>query len=243
VNGLDPVAGAARLANLGFLANSGVPHRPDGAYLLTALRATPSLHHYDPELVEYWATAEGRGQAQRLTRASRLPYHGEFSWGPIRIVDRLGVANEYLAFGGALVADEVDGLVVAVFTSPAPLLKSGGHSQDWDVGAASVGAFFGRLLLKVDIEPGFERRLALVTPLARYAAFVADETARYESSAGLRAGSGDVWAWLEAERRWLRATSPADWSAAEELRLEARTEGSAGSSLARSRPDPRRSSG
>ncbi len=242
MTGIDPAAGAARLANLGFLANSGVPHGPDGAYLLMALRATPSLHHYDPELVDYWATVDGRGQLRRLTRASRLPYHGEFSWGPIRIVDRLGVANEYLAFGGALAANEVDGLVVAVFTSTAPVLKSGGHSQDWDVGAASVGAFFGRLLLAVDIAPGFERRLALATPLARYAAFVADETARYESSAGLRDGSGEVWAWLVAERRWLRSTSPDDWSAGRRLSPEATIAASGNSSLARTLLGPRQSS-
>lgn len=240
---IDPAAGAVRLANLGFLANPDVAHRPEGAYLLVALRAIPSLHHYDPELVEYWTTVDGRGQPQRLTRDSRLPCRREFSWGPVRILDRLGIANEYLAFGGVLVADQVDDVAVAVFTSPAPLLKGGGHSQDWDLGGASVGAYFGRLLLAVDIVPGFERRMALATPLARYAAFVTDESGRYESSPPLRAASSDVWAWLEAERHWLQSTSADDWAAGAQLRPEATIAASAGRSLARTPRDPQRSPG
>lgn len=241
----DLVSAAGRLATLGFLANSDQPHRPggEGAFLMVALREAPSLHHYDPERIDYWVTVDGLGQAASLTRDSRLPCRPDFGWGPVRIVDRLGIANEYLTFGGTLQADLVDGALVALFTSAAPLLKRGGHSQEWDLGAASIGAFFGRLLLAVDIRPGFELRLAAATPLARYAAFIVDESTRYEGSLALREGAPDLWAWIEAERRWLRSTSPADWSAGQALRLEATTEGSAGSSHARSPLGQRQSSG
>ena len=92
------------------------------------------------------------------------------------------MSNEYLTFGGNLVADAVDDAVVAVFTSPAPLLRRGGHSQAWDPPAEWLGAFFGRLLVAVDYEPGFEALVAAAEPLARYAAFVADCTARYRAS-------------------------------------------------------------
>ena len=217
---VDLASAAARLANLGFLANSDLTHRPEGAFLMVALRQAPSLHHYDPDLIEYWVTTDGLGQAARLARDSRLPCRTDFSWGPVRLVDRLGITNEYLTFGGRLLADLVDAVVIAVFTSPAPLLKRGGHSQEWDLGAASAGAFFGRLLLAVDIVPGFERRLALATPLTRYAAFVADESGRYESSPALRDASREVWAWLETARHWLQATSPAEWTAGEQLSHE-----------------------
>ena len=50
---LDPAGVAPRLENLGFLASSGLG-APAPGYLLVALRPTPSLRHYDPELVEYW---------------------------------------------------------------------------------------------------------------------------------------------------------------------------------------------
>ena len=61
------------------------------------------MHHYDPEIVAYWVNKAGRGVPRTLTRETRLPIDTEFSWGLIRIVDRLGVTNEYLTFGGQAV--------------------------------------------------------------------------------------------------------------------------------------------
>jgi len=148
----------------------------------------------------------------------------EFTWGTISIVDRLGVANDYLTFGGHLAADLVDDDLVAVFTSPAPLLKGGGHSQEWDPSATSVGAFFGRLLLAVDIRPGFESRLAQATPIARYSAFIAGERIRYLSSPGLRDGEPGMSMILEREQRWLRTTAPDDCVAGERLWRECSTD-------------------
>ena len=124
---VDPASAAPLVKDLGFVASSDLPDRPGAAYLLVALRDTPTLHHYDPESVEYWVSEGGRGVRRTLTRKTRLPLETDFSWGLIRIVDRLHVTNEYLTFGGRLSADVVDGVVVAVFTSPAPLLRRGGH--------------------------------------------------------------------------------------------------------------------
>src|SRR4249919_2667684 len=101
---LDPPGAASLLANLGFIASSDLPDRPGPAYLLVAFRPEPTLHHYDPELVEYWVTAGGRGAPRILSRDTRLPVDTEFSWGRIQIVDRLHVSNEYLTFGGRLAA-------------------------------------------------------------------------------------------------------------------------------------------
>ena len=176
-----PEAASRMLANLGFLASSDLPDRPGPAYLLVALRPEPTLRHYDPERVDYWATMGGGGTRQVLTRHTRLPLRATFSWGLIRIVDRLHVSNEYLTFGGELAAECIDGNTSAVFTSPAPLLRRGGHSQGWDHGAETVGGFFGRLLVAVDYVPGFEGRLGQAKPVARYAAFVADTVGRYPS--------------------------------------------------------------
>lgn len=218
---LDPASAALSLTDLGFLSNSDLPDRPGPAYLLVALREAPTLRHYDPEAVEYWVAESGRGQRRILTRETPLPIETDFSWGLIRIVDRLHVTNEYLTFGGRLSADAVDGVVIAVFTSPAPLLRRGGHSQGWDQGAESLGAFFGRFLLAVDYAPGFEGRAARADPITRYAAFLADMMARYRASPNLRAQQPDLWTLLQAEQRRLRANLPTEWAAGEVLRSEA----------------------
>lgn len=209
---LDPPGAADMLADLGFIAGSDLPDRPGPAYLLVALRAAPTLHHYDPERVEYWTTVAGRGVRRVLSRGVPLPVDVDVSWGLIRIVDRLGVSNEYVTFGGRLTAATVDGATVAVFTSPAPLLRRGGHSQGWDHGAECVGAFFGRLLVAVDYVPGFEARLASVAPLVRYAAFVGEVVGRYSTSGALRSGHPELWSLLETDQRRLQLEHAGDWA-------------------------------
>ncbi|HEX7473112.1 MAG TPA: hypothetical protein VF323_08510 [Candidatus Limnocylindrales bacterium] len=218
---LDPPVAAALLANLGFLASSDLPARPGPAYLLVALRPTPTLHHYDPERVDYWATVAGRGTRRTLAREATVPAGSAFSWGLIRIVDRLQVTNEYLTFGGELAVGPVGDTTIAVFTSPAPLLRRGGHSQGWDHGAQSVGAFFGRLLVAVDYIPRFETLLAAASPLARYSAFVREEVERYRMSAELRSSHAELWTLLETEERRLQREQTVAWTEGAALLREA----------------------
>lgn len=217
---LDPVTASRRLTDWGFLASPDLPDRPGPAYLLVALRDTPTLRHYDPELVEYWATAGGRGVRRSLSRETAMPLAVDFSWGLIRIVDRLGVSNEYVTFGGKLSADEVDGATYAVFASDAPLLRRGGHSQPWDEGADSLAAFFGRFLLAVDIEPGFEGRAAAAAPLTRYAAFIDDVAGRYRRSLAMRDRDPRFWALVRAEVARLERDHEAAWRGRVELQRE-----------------------
>jgi hypothetical protein len=206
-----PMARAA-LENLGFKATADLPDRPGPATLLIAIRPRPTLRHFDPERIQYWVSDEGRGRPREITYCTPTPIEATFSWGLIRIVDRLGVSNEYLAFGGWLSAGLVDGTLTAVFTSPAPILRRGGHSQGWDHGGEAAGAFFGRLTLAVDFVPGFEARLAAATPLERFAAFVAEAGARLGAAAHLRDQHADLWALLVAERRHLRLDAPEAWA-------------------------------
>jgi len=217
---LDPPTAANMLANLGFVARSDLPNRPGPAYLLVAFRPEPTLHHYDPELVQYWTTVGGRGVQRVLTRVTAMPVDSEFSWGLVRIVDRLKVSNEYLTFGGRLAAASIMDTTIAVFTSPAPLLRRGGHSQGWDEGAESIGAFFGRLLVAVDYAPGFETRLAEAAPLVRYAAFVSDVVGRYRASPALRSGHPEFWALLESEERRLQHDHAPMWAEGASLLAE-----------------------
>lgn len=213
----DPLSAAALLADWGFLAEPDLPDRPGPAYLLVALRDQPTLRHYDPELVEYWVAEGGRGTRRTLERSSPLPVETDFSWGVIRIVDRLAVSNEYVTFGGHLSAAEVGGMSVAVFTSPAPLLRRGGHSQGWDHGAEALAAFFGRLLVAVDFTPGFEAAAAAVDPLTRYAGFVSDLVGRYRRVPVLRDQHPDLWVLLQSEGRRLERDHPTEWAAGVEL--------------------------
>jgi hypothetical protein len=214
---VEPQAAVARLADLGFLAVSDLPDQPGPAYLLVAIRPVPTLRHFDPEAIEYWVNNGVRGARHTLTGATKVPIGVRFSWGLIRIVDRLTVTNEFLAFGGWLAAERVGDSVIVTFTSPAPLLRRGGHSQGWDTAADSLGAFFGRFLVAVDFAAGFEQAAAAAQPLDRYAAFVADGATRYRASQELRAAHPEHWALLRAEEQRLRATNRGAWIRGEEL--------------------------
>ena len=143
-----------------------------------------------------------------------MPQSEDFAWGLIRLVDRLGVSNEYLTFGGHLDAASVDDLVVASFVSPAPLLRRGGHSQGLDPGADAMGAFFGRLMVAVDFTPGFEAKFAEADPLIRYAAFIRDGLDRRCSRRGAGPVDDELSRLLRREGMRLRTQEPEQWDAA-----------------------------
>ncbi len=203
-----------RVRHWGFLAHPDLPDQPGPAFLLVALRAAPTLQHYDPEAVDYWVTEDGRGKRRTLTQDTSMPRSEDFTWGLIRLVDRLRVSNEYLTFGGHLDAASVDDVVIAAFASPAPLLRRGGHSQGLDPGADAVGAFFGRVMVAVDFKPGFEAMLATADPLTRYAAFVRDTEARRRHARATAWPDDEVASLMRREAARLRATQPACWEAA-----------------------------
>jgi hypothetical protein len=204
---------AGRVHRWGFLAYSDLPDGPGPAFLLVALRPVPTLQHFDPEAIDYWVTTDGRGERRTLTTETPMPRSEDFSWGMIRLIDRLGVSNEYLTFGGHLDAALVDGVVVAAFASAAPLLRRGGHSQGWDNGADAIGGFFARMMIAVDYAPGFERAFADAGPLSRYAAFVRDTDRRRtaERPVGL---DDDLGMLVRREAARLRTDAPEAWDAA-----------------------------
>jgi hypothetical protein len=209
---IQPSAAVPLLADWGFLVHADLPDKDGPAYLLVALRRQPSLRHYDPEKVEYWVARGDRCVRETLTTDSRIPCQVDYAWGTIRLVDRLGVTNEYLTFGGRLSADAFDDGIVAVFTSPAPQLRRGGHSQGWDHGAEALGAFFGRLRAAVGGGSRFEARAANADPVTWYAAFLADFLPRYRASAVLREMHPELWRILQVEERRLQREQPDDWS-------------------------------
>ena len=212
------IEGAYRsLAGWGFLAQPDLPDVPGPAFLLVALRAAPSLRHFDPESVRFWTTANGKGRLEELTRKSILPVVRPFTWGPIELRDRLGVTNDYLSFGGELTAALVDDIAILMFTSPAPLLRQGGHSQGWDEAADNVAAFFARIRGAIDVHPAREQELAVTSPLAIYSAFVCDLVATYRRCEGLQAAQPARWILLVHEERRLRRDHLDEWQRGREL--------------------------
>jgi hypothetical protein len=216
---LEPGNSAQFLQELGFLLTPDVPDESASlpAYLLVALRAHPTLGHFDPERVDYWVNSDGRGCPATFDRSIHLPFDHDFEWGLIRIVDRLDVSNEYLSFGGRVSAAIVDGVAVAVFASPAPILCRGGHSQTWDPGSASLAAFFARLRATVGVSRSVEGRIAAASPMTLYAAWVEASVGRYRTSDLLRAIHPSTFESFERQERNLRSSHPAEWSSAHEL--------------------------
>lgn len=212
--GLRATEVAGQVDQLGFLAYPDLPDGPGPAFLLVAIRPAPTLQHYDPEAVDYWVSEDGRGSRRTLTHDTPMPRSEDFSWGLIRLVDRLGVSNEYLTFGGQLNAALIDDVVVAAFASPAPLLRRGGHSQGWDAGADAIGGFFARMMVAVDFKPGFERTFAAAEPLTRYAAFVRDSDQRRPASQTSTQFDDALDRLVRHEATRLHGSAPTAWDAA-----------------------------
>ena len=211
---------AERVGDWGFLAHHDLPDGPGPASLIVALRASPTMEHYDPEAIDYWVSENGRGERRTITHTTTMPRSEAYSWGLIRLVDRLGISNEYLTFGGHLDAALIDGVVVAAFASPAPLFRRGGHSQAWDAGADALGGFFARMMVAVDYKPGFEALFGAADPLARYAAFIRDTDLRRRGMRDQAMADDDVARLACREATRLRASAPVAWAAADAL-LEA----------------------
>jgi hypothetical protein len=207
---IDPGLAAARLADWGFLAHADLPDGEGAAYLLVGLRETPSLRHFDPEQVAVWVSRGSRGTRISIDRTTR-PLDSQYSWGTVTITDRLDITNEYVTCGGHLVVAPADGMTVVILSSPAPILRRGGHSQGWDQAAVDLAAFFGRLMIAVDYVPGFETRMSEAGPLARYAAFIADSLARFRTSATLRSRDDALWTLLGSEGHRLQTRHLDAW--------------------------------
>jgi hypothetical protein len=208
--GPEILEAANRLQKLGFLDEQGDrPGAAGGARLILALREQPQLTHFDPDWVGYWHVVDGRGRVQRLDRTTPLPLDVRFSWGPIRIIDRLAVANAFLSFGGQLVAEPLDaGTTIAIFTSPAPIARWTGHSQAPDPLAERIGAFLARLMVPVDFVPGFESRLAAARPLAIYAAMLVAWHAELTGSAFMWDAEPGGNAFIDRELERIRTEDP-----------------------------------
>ena len=210
---------AADLTHLGFELLDGLePGSRPGPRLLVALRDEPTLEHFDPKEATFWEVYAGRGRLTTLNRKTALPHTQPFSWGRIQVADRIPVTNQFLTFGGLLVADAVNHReAFAAFVSPAPIVRWAGHSQGVDPMVDEIGAFFARLMVPIDFQPEAETRIAEAEPETLYAAFLHDAGNRFRPGGQLREEYPEVAARLGHETRRLEHDKPDAWRAGGEL--------------------------
>ncbi len=210
------------LANLGFeLVEPDRSRDDETSHLLAALRPKPTLHHFDPESIDYWVTEGPRGRAAHLDRETRFPVVSDYAWGRITLTDRLTVKNEFLSFGGTMRAQMTDDTTVLVdFSTHAPILRWSGHSQTTDPLAAEVGAFFARVKVPIDFVPGAEALVSKATPRTLYCAFIQYVRERLREAHTLRDANRWLAEWSSHESGRMEATASDHWHAAEELRRQ-----------------------
>jgi len=195
-----PAAAASLLENLGYRLVDPEPGAGDANHLLVALREAPTLRHFDPEVVAYYAPT-GRVAAlstlDRPTATRRGCRDCTALWGHVHVLDRIPVENRFLTFGGTLRIAEIDPtLMVVDLRSPAPIVRWGGHSQATDALAEAIGAFFGRLIVPVDFVAGAAENVDALPPEVLFRAFLIDVLAREARAARRGAPATTLHEWL-----------------------------------------------
>jgi len=210
------------LATLGFALIEPDRKRGDEkSHVVVALRAQPTLQHFDPETIDYWITEGARGRAAKMDRETRLPVVSDFSWGRITLTDRLGVENVFLSFGGTMRAQAAgDTSVLVDFSSDAPILRWAGHSQSSDPLAAEIGSFFARIMVPIDFVPGTEAMIAKAAPRTLYCAFIQFVRERLSRAHTLRDANRALADWTGRESQRMEAAANDHWKAALELRRQ-----------------------
>lgn len=210
---LGPDVGRELLDDLGFLLVPGPPTAVGRSYLFVAIRPEPTLRHFDPERVDFWATPAGHGLPAGVEWATREPPAGEYSWGPIRVVDRVNAANEFASFGGEVVVARLPQAKIIVFSSDAPIVACGGHSQEWAAWGREIEGFLARLRAAADPRGPLEAKIAGLSPMARYAAFIEDTLTRRGGASEQLLTDPMTLAALSRERARLKEAAAAEWAA------------------------------
>lgn len=210
------------LAGLGFeLVQPDRTGVDDTSHLLVALRAKPTLQHFDPDSIDYWITDGARGHAAKLDREARFPVVADYAWGRLTLTDRLDVKNEFLSFGGTLRAQmTADATVLVDFSSHAPILRWSGHSQSTDPLASEVGAFLARIKVPIDFVPGAEALVSKAAPSTLYCAFIQFVRERLAQAHALREANRWLTEWSSRESQHMETAAPDHWRAASELRRQ-----------------------
>ena len=178
--GLSVADAPELLSDLGYLLVHGSPFEHGPAYLLVAIRPRPTRAHFDPERIEYWSCDSGLAEKATLELPMATPC-AKYSWGVIKIIDRVAAVNKFVSFGGLLNVVHDGGLHAALFRSDAPILALSGRGEAGDPLATSVAGFFARLSAACGADAGLARAVTEMEPMAVYAAFLAHALELYGS--------------------------------------------------------------
>lgn len=197
------------MADMGFVLFRTPPGSPTPeSCLMVVIRDVPSEHHFDAEIASFWATSDERGQLQTVDRTVGLPISRPYSWGRIRIVDRLGARNSFVSFGGVLTGESVGaGARLLIFRSPAMIFRLTGHSQREDRLAQEVLTFFGRIVPHL-WTPGIERLISSASPLDLYSALLLHTRAGVVRSRALREALAGAESFVHREIALMEANRP-----------------------------------
>jgi hypothetical protein len=185
------------------------PHTrsPGFGGLLVAIRAAPTLAHFDPEIIRLCLIDPA---SNPYTTTLQLTSHlsGPQRVGPGRVVvsDRLNKRLGYFIYGGMVEAICVSRQTIYQITSPAPLFVL--NRSTWDeLGeqlAVETEALFARLSAAWRTDhAGFRRRLAQTEPLMLYAATLRSLHLLYSRSQALRRMFPRLFDVIRAEERWV----------------------------------------
>ena len=165
---------AGRAWHLGFLASSDLPTALASGCLpgSPSVRRHPSITTIRSGSTTGSPSMGGAGGQPDARQPAAVP--AGLRWGPVRIVDRLGIANEYLTFGGGSRPAWSTVSLVALFTSAARCSRRAGipRRSTWGPSRRRVlrSAAAGNRLSVRASSSGLAAE-----PLARYAAFLVDE--------------------------------------------------------------------
>jgi hypothetical protein len=213
--GLDTQDAHELLSDLGFLLVHGRPLEQGASYLLVAIRPKPTLVHFDPERIEYWAAADAQAEELEIVWPVRSASR-QYTAGSIRVVDRVGASNSFISFGGELSLSRDGDVGAALFRSSAPILALHGRSGPADPMAANMYAFVAVLRGAQDNDRDLARAIYSATPRTLYGAFI-ERTLRVYRAAPPRIAEARLASLLRMERNQLEAEAPTEMSAGREL--------------------------
>jgi len=212
------------LTNLGFLLVPGPPLDHGAAYLLVALRPRPTLAHFDPERIKFWGYAADKCVPLELSWPIE-EFTTRYSWGSIRMSDRVKAQNTFVSFGGALTTSRDGDVHAALFRSEAPILSVAGRSEPSDPLAVQAAAFLARLRGLAGYDSPAHELAQSLTPMGLYAAFLWHVLENYGRPDADDWASPHVLSLLRAERRRLETDCPVPAAAGQRL-ADMITEGS-----------------
>jgi hypothetical protein len=209
------------LSNVGWLLVHGSPFERGPAYLLVAIRPRPTRAHFDPERIEYWATGLKAAEPAMLEWPIAVP-PSTYSWGTIKVIDRIAAANRFVSFGGSLSGVRDGELSAALFRSDAPILAASGRGEPGDPLAASVQGFFARLAAACGADSRLAHDVSALDPVAIYAAYLVRALKLYPVDLAVPTARPRLHALLRSELCLVGRDSGSSAAAGEELarRLE-----------------------